>query len=44
MLMGIVNLEVEIVNSDEKEDEVDLQGELISALEETKRLTKKNKT
>lgn len=42
--MSNENLQVEAINYDNKEGEVDLEGEMVSALEEIKRLRKKNKT
>jgi len=44
MLMAIENLQVKAINFDDEEGEVDLEGELVSALEEIDRLRKKNKS
>lgn len=42
--MVIHNLQVEVINSDNEEAKVDLEGELVSALEEIERPIKKNKS
>lgn len=43
MLMAIDNIEVEAINFDGEEAEVELEGEMVSALEEIEGLRKKNK-
>lgn len=42
--MAVDNLEVESINSDGEDVEVDLEGYLVSSLEEIERLRKKNNT
>lgn len=44
MLMIIENLQVEAIHSHDEEGEVDIEGEMVSALYEIERLRKKNKT